>query len=90
MTAQRIHRVALLVTILTAATNALLAAFGVITPGTAVVLWLAVEIPLLVLVAVLTVVRVRALRRSGATWTDALDVLAGPAVAGLIRGDLRA
>lgn len=90
MTAQRIHRVALLVTILTAATNALLAAFGVITPGTAVVLWLAVEIPLLVLVAVLTVVRVRALRRSGATWTDALDVLAGPAVAGLIRGELRA
>lgn len=90
MTAHRIHRVALLVTILTAATNALLAAFGVIAPGNALVLWLAVEIPLLVLVAALTLVRVRALRRSGATWTAALDALAGPAVAGLIRGELRA
>ncbi|MFZ2529250.1 MAG: hypothetical protein WAX14_16600 [Rhodococcus sp. (in: high G+C Gram-positive bacteria)] len=90
MTAQRIHRIAVLVTILTAATNALLAAVGVITPGAAVTLWLAVEVPLFVLVAALTARQVRSLRRSGTTWRAVLDTVAGRAVAGLIRGEVRA
>lgn len=90
MTAQRIHRGALVVAILTALTNAVLAAVGILAPGTAFVLWLAVEIPLFALVVAVTVVRIRALRRSGASWNAVLDDLAGPAVAGLIRAELRA
>jgi len=89
VTAQRIHRGALVVAILTALTNAVLAAVGILAPGTAFVLWLAVELPLFALVVTVTVVRIRALRRSGASWNAVLDELAGPA-AGLIRAELRA
>ncbi|MCK8672940.1 hypothetical protein M1M07_17735 [Rhodococcus sp. HM1] len=81
MTAQRIHRGALVVAILTALTNAVLAAVGILAPGTAFVLWLAVELPLFALVVTVTVVRIRALRRSGASWNAVLDELAGPAAA---------
>lgn len=81
---------ALLLAILAAATNALLAAVGVITPGAAVTLWLAVEVPLFVLVVALTARQVRSLRHTGTTWRAVLDAVAGPVVAGLIRGEVRA
>ncbi|MGN5238674.1 hypothetical protein [Rhodococcus sp. SJ-3] len=88
-TARRIHGVAVAITVLVAAVNATLAAIGILSPGAAFVLWLGVEIPLGIVVGVMTVQRIRSLRREGFGWTATLDEIAGKITADLIRFEAR-
>ncbi|NLV81012.1 MAG: hypothetical protein GXY65_17050 [Rhodococcus sp.] len=87
--ARRLHAAALAITVAAAVVNAVLAAAGIVSPTTAFTLWLAVELPLAAILTTITVVRVRAARRRGRTWSEVLDDVAGPTPAELIRFELR-
>lgn len=87
--ARLVHAASLLVTVLVAFVNAVLAATGVLAPAAAFTLWLAVEVPLAVILVVVTVARVRSARGRGLAWSGVLDEVAGSVVADLIRFELR-
>lgn len=87
--ARRLHRVTVVVTVLVALVNAGLATLGILSPGAAFGLWLAVEIPLGVVVGVITVLRIRSLRREGLGWNAILEEITGKIAAELIRFEVR-
>ncbi|WP_420879173.1 hypothetical protein [Rhodococcus sp. (in: high G+C Gram-positive bacteria)] len=83
------HRGAAAVSMLLAAANLALAGLGVLPPSTALRLYLAVELPLVAVVLVVTAVRVSILRRRGTAWLQVCDELAGRIPAALMRAEVR-
>ncbi|WP_129976793.1 hypothetical protein [Rhodococcus sp. Q1] len=88
-TVRLVHRAALVLTVVVACTNAVLAALDVFAPATALKVWLGFELPLGVLVLIVGAVRIRVLRRSEAPWARVLDELVGRVPATLMRAELR-
>ncbi|MDC3726559.1 hypothetical protein [Rhodococcus sp. Rp3] len=88
-TVRLVHRAALVLTVVVACTNAVLAAFGVLTPATALKVWLGFELSLGILVLIVGALRVRVLRRSGTPWAGVPDELVGRVPATLMRAELR-
>ncbi|TCN52843.1 hypothetical protein EV641_107202 [Rhodococcus sp. SMB37] len=87
--ARRLHGAAVAITIMVAVVNAVLAALGILSAGAAFGLWSAVEIPLAIVVGVITVLRIRSLRREGLEWNAILDEVIGKVAAHLIRFEIR-
>lgn len=85
----RLHRAALVVTVMVAGIDVALVALGILSPGAAFVLWLTVEIPLGLAVGVLTALRIRSLRREKLGWNAILDEITGKVAADLIRFEAR-
>lgn len=83
------HRGAAAVSVLLAAVNLVLAGVGVLPPSTALRLYLAVELPLVVVVLAVAVVRVSILRRRGTAWPKVCDEVAGRIPAVLMRAEVR-
>ncbi|MCW3468731.1 hypothetical protein OMK68_03520 [Rhodococcus pyridinivorans] len=88
-TVRLVHRAALVLTVVVAFTNALLVALGILTPVTALKVWLGFELPLGILVLIVGALRVRIVRRSGTPWAGVLDELVGRVPGALIRAELR-
>ncbi|MBS9372169.1 hypothetical protein [Rhodococcus sp. B50] len=88
-TVRLVHQATLVLTVLVACTNAAFAAFGVLTPATALRVWLGFELPFGALVLIVGALRVRVLRRSGTQWAGVLDELVGRVPATLMRAELR-
>ncbi|MFD6857223.1 hypothetical protein ACFWCF_07750 [Rhodococcus sp. NPDC060090] len=87
--ARRLHGVTVAITLLVAVVNAALAALGILSAGAALGLWLAIEIPLGIVVGVVTVLRIRSLRREGLEWNVVLEEITGRVAADLIRFEIR-
>lgn len=87
--ARVLHRATITLALLLAAGNAALTAIGVLTPRAAVSLYLAVEVPLIVVALTVGVLRVRAMRRNGATWLRVHEELVGRVPAALMRAEWR-
>lgn len=87
--ARRLHGVTVAITLLVAVVNAALAALGILSAGAALGLWLAIEIPLGIVIGVVTVLRIRSLRRGGLEWNVVLEEITGRIAADLIRFEIR-
>lgn len=86
--ADRVGRSALVLTLATAATMTTLGAVGVVPPSTAVLLFVAVEVPLALVAAALNIWRYRTLRHAGHGRVAALEELAGATATRMFRAEV--